>query len=176
MLLPACALFAWSRAAPSTHALRLVSHCSQHARSSPGHALLPARTLFAWSRAAPSTQRSSPGQVLLPAGGLFSGSRAAPSTHTLRLVTCCSQHARSSPGHSLLAACTHSSPGHVLLPACPLFAWSHVAPSTCTLRLVTCCFQHARSSPVPLALPDVTTAVLYTWASSSPTGGDGREI
>ena len=37
-----------ARAAPSMPALRLVTCCSRHARSSPGHMLLPAHALFAW--------------------------------------------------------------------------------------------------------------------------------
>ena len=44
------------------------------------------------------------------------------------VITCCSQHA-------------HSSPGHLLPPAHALFTWSRAAPSTCTLHLFLWFFQ-----------------------------------
>ena len=108
------ALLRWSRVAPSMRTLRLVTCCSQHARSSPGLALLPARTLFAWSSIAPS--------------------RCA-----FHLVTCCSQHAHSSPGHVLLPACPLFAWSLAARSMHALFAWSRAAPGMPILRLVTCC-------------------------------------
>lgn len=43
-------------------------------------------------------------------------------------------------------------------------------------ELTMCCYHCGHFSPLPLALPDVPTAVPHTWPSSPHTGSEERKV